>query len=622
MLNEWSELNIYNGGTLHDDFCGPNKDIYIENWGNNPIYVRIRLDEYMELGVGAGVKSGDGLNNAKPLVQGTDLNNPKTWIPHSPKMKPEIGSKNFHEYWEWVMGGQKYYFPVSESKRNGSYVDQLSPEDLGPGDVNLDGAAAVQTPLAAVLTMGQWVAAGKPVGNYWVMDTDGWAYWASAVEPGKATGLLLSEVNLISIPSQAYYYGINVIAQMATKDGKDDEGNDDNYTKFEYAGGWTPDGEELMRLVTSAAPGWDGQAEEEKPALLREEAIGEDGALYMNLGDNAYLNMSGSGDRQELICAGEDMLPGTEDDMGGVISANGVRYLAGDGGLYFSKGQDRLLGTADDVLVGLCLLEITDKVVLPEYTSAPATPSPSPSAAFTRSPMPSDLPDPASTEQRDDVSGNFDPSETPFPGNLDYSTTSSALKASPAPTATQTAPPSMSTAPPFSGASSPDPAPKSDIGDLIRRGDIDAVAYGYNTYKGVYVYIYNKLNYSIYINVPYGTWFQNSDPSHQNMLCAKNYNWYMAPGESKYYFFDAACMNAHKVTPTSNDTFTIVNYDENDPLAKLVKLCNQKSLPHQVMQAAVWVLTDNYSDASISAFLDTSEHTPMIRSLIAEISTS
>ena len=41
------------GGRLHDDFSGPGgtKDIYVENFGSQPIYARVRLDEYMEIGI-------------------------------------------------------------------------------------------------------------------------------------------------------------------------------------------------------------------------------------------------------------------------------------------------------------------------------------------------------------------------------------------------------------------------------------------------------------------------------------------------------------------------------------------------------------------------------------------
>ena len=44
---------------------------------------------------------------------------------------------------------------------------------------------------ATVMTMQEWIDAGAKPGPYWVYDTDGWAYWAEAIEPDTSTGLLL-----------------------------------------------------------------------------------------------------------------------------------------------------------------------------------------------------------------------------------------------------------------------------------------------------------------------------------------------------------------------------------------------------------------------------------------------
>ena len=56
VVNEVGVKGLNVGGRLHDDFNGENKDIYVENFGNEPILARIRLDEYMEIGAGAGRK--------------------------------------------------------------------------------------------------------------------------------------------------------------------------------------------------------------------------------------------------------------------------------------------------------------------------------------------------------------------------------------------------------------------------------------------------------------------------------------------------------------------------------------------------------------------------------------
>ncbi|MDR1536985.1 MAG: hypothetical protein LBU32_03130 [Clostridiales bacterium] len=266
-----NEFKSSPGGTLHDDFEAPNKDVYIENWGAEPIFVRIRLDEYMEIGEGAGLKSLasiDGVpepnpgNKSKPILEGdSNIDDISTWKPHVPMDydAPEI-SADFGAYWDWDMGGQKYYFPVSKSVRasllegapeSSNYVDQNSPENLDANSVNSEGVKAELTPFAYVLTMAKWIDMGEPIGNYWVIDSDGWAYWAAPVAPGTATGLLLDKVTMID-NSQMFYYGINVMAQMATRDGKFSDGRSDNYTNFgdESHGGWTPDGQRLMELIT------------------------------------------------------------------------------------------------------------------------------------------------------------------------------------------------------------------------------------------------------------------------------------------------------------------------------------------------------------------------------------
>jgi hypothetical protein len=261
-INEWRgpgdnpESGV--GGTLHDDHedSGANKDVYIENWGNEDIFARVRLSEYMELGSGAGLKSvseiGEAVHNpdnlAVSLIDGADIDKPETWLIH-------VTEADFQEYWEWTMGGQKYYYPAPESGREDKgYVDQNSPEGLTANSVNSEGAQAKSTPLARVLTMAEWKAEGSPIGDYWVIDTDGWAYWAAPVKPGEATGLLLDSVTLKKTPEKDYYYGVNVEAQMATKDGTvDSDGVKDNYERFGDAsqGGWTDDGQTLIGIVTS-----------------------------------------------------------------------------------------------------------------------------------------------------------------------------------------------------------------------------------------------------------------------------------------------------------------------------------------------------------------------------------
>lgn len=78
------------GGRLHDDFDGSDKDIYAENYmtkneGGVPLYVRIRLDEYMEVGAEAGENRQSATRKAIPVIVGTDINDVTTWVTHIPK---------------------------------------------------------------------------------------------------------------------------------------------------------------------------------------------------------------------------------------------------------------------------------------------------------------------------------------------------------------------------------------------------------------------------------------------------------------------------------------------------------------------------------------------------------
>jgi len=271
-LNEWRGAGSPEnevGGVLHDDHRDnePNKAVYIENWGAGDLFVRIRLSEYMEMGTGAGLKSTttdpstgeivhNPLNLAKSLISGADIDHVETWRIYDPyRVYPTVIDENsIDNYWLWNMGGQKYYYPAPESSRaNKGYVDQNSPAGLTKDSVNSDGVQAKQTAFAQVLTMTQWKAEGSPIGDYWVIDADGWAYWAAPLKPGQATGLLLNSVTQTKPPAKDYYYGINVAAQMATKDGAiDSNGLKDNYERFgdEDQGGWSADGQRLMELIT------------------------------------------------------------------------------------------------------------------------------------------------------------------------------------------------------------------------------------------------------------------------------------------------------------------------------------------------------------------------------------
>ncbi len=262
-LNE-AAATLNPGGRLHDDFDGRNKDVYVENFtgvtDGTPIFARVRLDEYMELGAEAGKNQDAPDRSVDPVVAGTSISDKDTWITRA----PDDADSPFARYWDWSMGGQTTYMPTFNKNKdslqadiNGTYdglsdvdelhyddyVDYSLPEnatktddeiyDADTNDVDeadpiegtnittvADQAHTVkQTGTATVITMQQWIEEyDMAPGAYWVWDTDGWAYWAQGIEPGEATGLLLDEIVQSNPPSDSWYYGINVVGQFVTAD--------------------------------------------------------------------------------------------------------------------------------------------------------------------------------------------------------------------------------------------------------------------------------------------------------------------------------------------------------------------------------------------------------------------
>lgn len=254
--NEVAGAGINPGGRLHDDFNGETKKVYVENFGEEVIYARVRLDEYMELGVGAGLKTGDeGVDEktATPLVGGTDINTPSGWTPHKPGASIadcNVDDPGFHDYFEWTLGGQTWYMPTFDKNKDsldadingtmegggtgipyGDYIEYKSgdkeignavydADDNTVDDENVTTAreehTAAQTLNATVITMHDWIEGGRQQGAYWVYDEDGWAYWAQPIQPGTATGLLLASIEQVAEPDEDWYYSINAVGQFAT----------------------------------------------------------------------------------------------------------------------------------------------------------------------------------------------------------------------------------------------------------------------------------------------------------------------------------------------------------------------------------------------------------------------
>ena len=131
-LNE-AAATLNPGGRLHDDFDGRNKDVYVENFTDDgtAIFARVRLDEYMEIGQGAGA---DVDNQAESVIEGATLGDKTSWTTRLPSGSTLVDEEG-DAYWTWNMGGQTTYMPTFNKNKdslqadiNGTY-DGLSADD-------------------------------------------------------------------------------------------------------------------------------------------------------------------------------------------------------------------------------------------------------------------------------------------------------------------------------------------------------------------------------------------------------------------------------------------------------------------------------------------------------------
>ena len=263
-LNEASDV-VNPGGRLHDDFNGENKDVYVENFADDAIYARIRLDEYFEI-----IQKGTSEEIIHSIAGERDADTGEiiSWATHY------FDSANAtDEYWEWSTGGSTTYMPTFNMNKdslvadiNGTYngldgvviddddddrytdyaeyadgetktdneiydADTDGIDDVGEDFENLstyidagnivtvsEEHTAQSTLDATLMSMQEWIDAGSQPGEYWVYDTDGWVYWAQAIEPDTATGLLLDGIELAQVMDDSWYYAINVVAQFITAD--------------------------------------------------------------------------------------------------------------------------------------------------------------------------------------------------------------------------------------------------------------------------------------------------------------------------------------------------------------------------------------------------------------------
>jgi len=233
--------------TLRDDFDPKTglKDVYIENNGHAAVFVRIKLNEAMNI-----------VDKTWRPDNDNDNDNDNDWITHiygriiTDCLQGNANGDLFHDYFIWEMGGEKYY----------KHSDGSLPivQDAAKYDGTEQGVK--KTPYAEVITVAAYLGmspAQQEIFAGWICDTDGYAYWSQPLEPGEATGLLLHRIIAAeSMKNADYYYAIDVILEAVDK--KDipmwtqgAESIDGSGTKYAEA---TEDGKKVInKIILSGA---------------------------------------------------------------------------------------------------------------------------------------------------------------------------------------------------------------------------------------------------------------------------------------------------------------------------------------------------------------------------------
>jgi uncharacterized protein YjdB len=239
------ETNEFTGNkkeiTVHDDFDPDKnqKDVYVENRGNNTLYVRIKLDETMN------------------LTSDTWRPGPYDWVTHTyGASATDCGHANihdhelFHKFFKWTMGGWKFYMPGSGSGNVMHDTKHYNGTELG----------VQATPNAKIITSAEFLAMTEAEQHAfigWIYATDGYAYWSQPLKQGEVTGLLLHGVESLPILlDYDYYYAINVIVEVVDRRDipmwtQGVESVDESGTKHPEA---SPDGKEVILIIIGDEP--------------------------------------------------------------------------------------------------------------------------------------------------------------------------------------------------------------------------------------------------------------------------------------------------------------------------------------------------------------------------------
>ena len=89
----------------------------------SPIFARVRLYEYMEIGPSAGDTSAADRTVQVIGKTDADIDDSSTWAVHTMNGDTAASHTAIHEYWSWTMGGSTVYMPTFNKNKDSLAAD-------------------------------------------------------------------------------------------------------------------------------------------------------------------------------------------------------------------------------------------------------------------------------------------------------------------------------------------------------------------------------------------------------------------------------------------------------------------------------------------------------------------
>jgi hypothetical protein len=136
--------------------------------------------------------------------------------------------------------------------------------------------------------------------------------------------------------------------------------------------------------------------------------------------------------------------------------------------------------------------------------------------------------------------------------------------------------------------------------EAVRRKQIDFSASGGGIQSSV-ITVTNLSDEKLKLVIPPGTYLSSRSGSVQNMVITAQYDIVLSPKEKTTLNVNTACMNIHRSIPGSSNSFGAAQRPAGDLLTKVIRLLREGNYSYPVIQAAVWIVTDNasYNDTGI-----------------------